>query len=359
MHRRRLLQSAGAAFGLGLALSPAGRAQGRRHHLADMHSHFGMHLPRPFGLDMRQHMERTGTTLLAWSIVDDTPWVVRGPAGLAQRKQPQDGELWAYFQSRVAALQSKLKEWKLTMALAPADVDAAAAGEPRVLLATEAANFLEGRLERVAAAHALGVRHMQLVHYIANPIGDFQTAEPKHGGLTAFGVQVVQECKRLGILVDLAHGTPALVDAAMAASELPMVWSHSWISHEGGAWNGAAYLARSLALPVAKKIAARGGVVGLWSVRMTAGDPQYRVRTPGTYADEIMRMCELIGPEHVAFGTDLEGVGPDRALTDYGDLRGVADSLLKRGLGDAALEGVLFGNYARVVKQAMAAARPA
>ena len=356
MNRRDLIRASSAML---LGIAPWSRAQARKSVLADMHSHFGMHLPRPFGLDMRQHMEKTGTTLLAWAIVDDGRWIVRGPSGLAQRKQPQAGELWAYFQSRAAEFQAKLTEWKLAMALTPADVDAAAAGEPRVLLATEAANFLEGRLDRVAAAHAMGVRHLQLVHYIANPIGDYQTAEPKHGGLTRFGIDVVQECKRLGIVVDLAHGTPALVDAAMAASDLPMVWSHSWISHEGGPWNGAAYLARSLALPVARKIAARGGVVGLWSVRMTAGDAQYRVRTSGSYADEIVRMCDLIGPDHVAFGTDLEGVGPDRALTDYGDLRDVADSLLKRGLGESALEGVLFGNYARVVKRAMAAGRSA
>jgi membrane dipeptidase len=353
VNRRHLLQA--GASGLALAIAPWGRAQARPRVLADMHSHFGMHVPRPFGLDMRQHMEKTGTTLLAWAVVDDGRWIARGPSGWTQRRRPEPGELWGYFQSRVEQFHARLKEWKLDLALTAADVDAAAGGQPRVLLATEAANFLEGRIDRVAAAHAMGVRHLQLVHYIANPVGDYQTAEPTHGGLTRFGIDVVQACRRQGIVVDLAHGTPALVDAAMDASDLPMVWSHSWISHEGGPWHGAAYLARSLALPVARKIAARGGAVGLWSVRMTAGDAQYRVRTPGSYADEIVRMCELIGPEHVAFGTDLEGVGPDRALTDYADLRDVADSLLKRGLAESALEGVLFGNYARVVKRAMAA----
>jgi membrane dipeptidase len=77
------------------------------------------------------------------------------------------------------------------------------------------------------------------------------------------------------------------------------------------------------------------------------------VRSVGSYADEIMRMCDLIGPEHVAFGTDMEGAGPGPILSDYADLREVADNLVKRNLSEAVLQGICIGNYARVVKQAM------
>jgi membrane dipeptidase len=320
-----------------------------------MHSHYGMFLPRLFGFDLNRHMRESGTTLLAWAIVDDRPWIRSTPIGLKQGSAPKEGELWAYFQARLAEYEGRLTEWGVTKALTAADVDAALAGQPRVLLATEAANFLEGDVTRLDVAHSMGVRHMQLVHFIRSPIGDHQTAEPTHGGLTALGAKVVAQCKRLGIVVDLAHGTSALVDEALDASDLPMVWSHSWISPQGGAPSDQGWMARSLALPTAKKIAARGGAVGLWNLRVR-NDPAYRVNSLSSYADEIMRMCDLIGPAHVAFGTDLEGTWPGRLMTSYADLRDVADNLVKRGMSEAELNGVFIGNYANIVKKTMRSA---
>jgi membrane dipeptidase len=353
-NRRQLaLWGAGALAGL---QAPAAWGQAAKSpYLADMHSHYGMFLPRLFGFDLNKHMRESGTTLLAWAIVDDQRWISNTPNGLKQGSVPKEGELWAYFQARVAEYEGRLTQWGVTKALTVTDVDAALAGNPRVLLATEAANFLEGDVARLDWAHSIGVRHMQLVHYIQSPIGDHQTAEPTHGGLTPLGAKVVAQCKRLGIVVDLAHGTAALVDAALDASDAPMVWSHSWISPKGGAPSEQGWMARSLALPTAKKIAARGGAVGLWNLRLRS-DPAYPVNSIATYADEIMRMCDLIGPAHVAFGTDLEGTWPGRIMTSYGDLREVADNLVKRGMSESDLNGVFIGNYANIVKKTMRAA---
>lgn len=357
--RRQLgLLGAGA---IAAATLPA-YAQGRRPYLADMHSHYGQFLPRLFGLDLNKHMQDNGVMLMAWAVVDDQKWMTAATGNLRQASVPQPGQLWDYFQARMADYEGRLRQWQVTKALVPADVDEALAGQPRLLLATESANFLEGQLDRVAAAHAMGVRHMQLVHYIQSPLGDHQTAEPVYGGLTPLGARVVAECKRLGIVVDLAHGTAALVDGALDASDAPMIWSHSWITPNGGTHANVGFIARSLSLPAAKKIAARGGVVGLWNLRIRP-EPMglsYPVNSINDYADEIMRMCDLIGPEHVAFGTDLEGVWPGRLMTGYGDLREVADNLGKRGLSETVLNNVFIGNYARIVKLAMngAAVKP-
>jgi hypothetical protein len=113
----------------------------------------------------------------------------------------------------------------------------------------------------------------------------------------------------LGIVVDMAHGTAEMVDGVLDASDGVPVWSHSWIREHGGSWQQSGYVARSLSLPSARKVAARGGAVGLWTVRVR-GDPAYPVHSVSSYADEIMRMCDLIGPAHVAFGTDMEARGP-------------------------------------------------
>jgi len=342
-------------FGLAAAGAVAAQAfpvwaQPQRPYLADMHSHYGMWNIR-FPLDLPGHMQQTGTTLLAWSIIDDTRWTGRTREGPRQQAVPLAGELWEHFQRELTRANARLDEWKLRKALTLADVDAAMAGEARILLATEGANFLEGQPERLALAHAAGVRHVQLVHFIQSPLGDHQTAEPRHGGLTPVGAQVVAQCRRLGIVVDLAHGTAGLVDGALDASDGVPVWSHSWISPQGGSWQDSGYIARSLSPASAKKIAARGGAVGLWSVRVI--EPYYPLKGVASYADEIMRMADLIGPDHVAFGTDMSGAGPNPILSSYVDLREVADNLLKRGLNETVLNNVFIGNYARVVKQAM------
>jgi len=348
MRRRRFGQWAAAAAAAGAW--PV-RAQQTRPFVADMHSHYGMFLPRPFGLDLARHMRDNGISLLAWAVVDDRKWISANGA-LRQVAEPQPGDIWAYWQGLVQEYEAKLAQWKLAKALVPADIDRALAGEPLVLLACESANFLEGRPERLAQAHALGVRHLQLVHYIRTPLGDHQTAAPQHGRLTPLGAEVVVQCKRLGVVVDLAHGTPSLVDGALDASDAAMVWSHSWITPNGGSPSDPGYVARSLGLSLARKIATRGGAIGLWCLRL-GNDPAYPVNSKSTYADEIMRMCDLVGPEHVAFGTDIEGVWPNRMLNDYADLRDVADNLARRGLPEATLHNIFIGNYARIVKAAM------
>lgn len=352
IHRRRFGQISAAAMLAGWGVQARSQGAMRKPYVADMHSHYGMFLPRLFGMDLDRHMRDNGITLMAWAVVDDRPWISVGSSPLRQTTTPQPGEIWAYWQSLVKDYEGRLQQWKVAKALSAADVDLALAGEPRVLLACESANFLEGQPERLAQAHAMGVRHLQLVHYIRSPLGDYQTAEPTHGGLTPLGVQVVRECRRLGVVVDLAHSTANSVDAALDASDAAMVWSHSWISQAGGAWSGDGYVARSLALPHARKIAARGGAIGLWCLRL-GRDPAYPVNSKATYADEIMRMCDLVGPQHVAFGTDMEGVWPSRMMNDYSDLRDVIDNLARRGLGEALLHGIFIGNYARIVKQAM------
>ncbi len=170
-------------------------------------------------------------------------------------------------------------------------------------MASESANSLEGDPRRLAQVHAMGLRHLQIVHYIETPLGDLQTTQPRHNVMPALARQVLAECRRLGILVDLAHSAPAFVDAALDAGDAPLVWSHSWISRRGGRWDDRGYLARSLSPGQARKIAARGGVIGLWTVRVRS-DSSYPLYSVGSYADEILRMAGL------RHGHRRRGAGP-------------------------------------------------
>src|ERR1041385_6546882 len=83
---------------------------------------------------------------------------------------------------------------------------------PTMIVAVEGADFLEGALAPLEAAHRdHRLRQLQLTHYRVNELGDIQTLPPVHGGLTAFGADVIRACNRLGIVVDVAHGTYELV----------------------------------------------------------------------------------------------------------------------------------------------------
>jgi len=350
--RRRIAQWAVAAVASASLPWPAARAQPRRPFLGDMHSHHAMFRNNPRTVDLRERLQASGTTLVAWALVDDTPFTQNTGKGIVQVREPAPGELWDYFQRRVERYNAHLGHWGLPKALTPADVDAALAGRPYVVMASESANFLEGRPERVANAHAMGLRHLQLVHFIESPLGDRQTSPPRHDGMALAGLQVIAECKRLGVLVDLAHCAPAFVDAAIDRSDAPMVWSHSWVRRGSSTWRDYPYIARALSQDQARRFAARGGVIGLWTARVKT-DRNYQVRDAATYADEIARMVDLLGPQAVAFGTDMDGTGSDAVLTQYADLRDVADHLAQRNWPDAVLHDVCIGNYARVLKKAM------
>src|SRR5258708_15119962 len=118
-------------------------------------------------------------------------------------------------------------EHGLRRALNAADLAAAhAAGQPSIVMDVEGLDFLETKLERLEEAHRRGVRHVQLVHYTPNDIGDFQTGTVTHRGLTAFGAEVIRACHRLGFVCDVAHATEDTVKEAGKGPTKPLLLSH-------------------------------------------------------------------------------------------------------------------------------------
>lgn len=76
------------------------------------------------------------------------------------------------------------------------------------------------------------------------------------------------------------------------------------------------------------------------------------------YTSELLRMADLIGPEHVMFGTDLDGLGSGALIYDFGDMRKVVEILSKRGMEEKVVRGICAENYARCLKAAMNLDRP-
>ena len=143
-------------------------------------------------------------------------------------RDPEPGELYAWSKASFARLLAACPAQGLRVVSSTADLRAAPAGGPAIVVAAEGADFLEGRIERVDEARVqYGLRHLQLVHYRPNELGDIQTEEPVHNGLTDFGVEVVRACNRLGIVVDVAHATFEVVKRAAAATSRPLILSHT------------------------------------------------------------------------------------------------------------------------------------
>ena len=346
MNRRRFLTTGAAA----LVPAPA-LAQARPSVLVgDMHFHLFFFGSRPAtSRALAQEMAAGKAALVAWSLVGDVPWLTLGRRGFAQKGTPAPGEAVAWFQEELGRIKRYIAAQGLKIVATSADVDLALKGDPHIVLSVEGATFVDGDIAQLKAAHDAGVRQIQLVHYIRNSIGDFQTERPEHGGLTAFGRSVVQECDRLGILVDLAHCTPEAVRDALAVGKRPMVWSHSSVARGGTSprWTMPVLQARQLPLASARAIAGKGGVVGLWAVRSDVG------QTVGAYADRLTEVADLLGDDHAAFGTDMNGIA-NPVIASFADLQRVVDHWHRRGLSDERIRKLAIGNYARVLKQALA-----
>jgi membrane dipeptidase len=329
---------------------PAAAEGGPTVYIADMHAHLFFFGPRPASQNpLARAMAAGNVTLFSWSLVGDVPWLKRSRRGFEQSGSPKAGEALAWFEKDLAQIKAHIAQQGLKIALTPADLDRALKGEPHVLLSVEGASFVDKDAGQLQGAYDLGIRHVQLVHYIRNPLGDFQTERPEHGGLTDLGKAAVLQCNRLGILVDLAHCTTEAVTQALAIAKAPLVWSHSSVTRtRKPTWSMPVNRSRQLTLESAKAIAASGGVVGLWSLPSDVG------RSFTAYADRMMELADWLGEDHAAFGTDMNAIS-NPAIRSYADLQRVLAHWRRAGMAEARIRKLAIENYARVLRTAFEA----
>jgi membrane dipeptidase len=201
------------------------------------------------------------------------------------------------------------------------------------------------------------------VHFVPPPVVDNQTLAPVHHGLSAMGKQLVEACNEQRVLIDLAHASMDCVEQALQISKMPLLWSHGWVDRVAGSWlDGTTHQQRRLSLAHARMIADKGGVVGLWGAALSKPGPAWAtgrgswtvgVRDTQGYAREIASLVDKLGADHVAMGTDIEGLGERWSVDDYAGVRTVLDHLQALKLPSAAIERVAFGNYARLLKAAL------
>jgi membrane dipeptidase len=312
----------------------------------DMHSHAGrvtisrdpaIGANRPFA-SLAAPMRSGGMNVVTLAIVTDT-LVTRVSADRKRfepYQPPAPGELYALGQTEFTRVHALIEREQLNVITSSASLTANTNAGPSAIIASEGGDFLEGQLDRVDEAYTQHqLRHLQLVHYRVNELGDIQTEPPQHGGLTDFGAQVVRRCNNLGIVVDVAHGTFDLVKRAASVSSKPLVLSHTALSqHPGGR-------SRLISPDHAHAVADTGGVIGVWPSSGTFRNLQ-------GMAEGVKRMADLVGVDHVGMGTDMLGFISPPVFTHYGQLPDFANQLLAAGFSNEETGKILGENYRRV-----------
>jgi membrane dipeptidase len=279
-----------------------------------------------------------GLTAVSFATVADLAVLAPTPdGGLHAGRAFEPGEAYAGHRQQLAGLRALVDREQAPVAMTAADLDRAhAAGETAVLLTCEGGDFLEGRGERVAEAHGQGVSSLTLVHYRVNELGDIQTEDPVHDGLTDFGRAVVHECNRLGMVIDCAHATFATTVDVLEASSAPVMVSHSHLDHPERSHP------RLLSDDHARAVADGGGLIGAWPSGVTSA-------TVDDFVDEILRLVTLIGVEHVAIGTDLDA-NYRPVITAHREFTTLAEHLADRGLTAAEVDQILGANVVELYR---------
>lgn len=293
--------------------------------------------------DERALLAAGEVTVSAFASVADAPVIGLRDNGIATVRDFEPGEALATNTAQVDAIRDLARAAALDLVLHPDDVERLHATNRRGMwLTCEGGDFVETDTSRVAGAHERGVRSITLVHYRINDLGDIQTEDPRHHGLTGTGRDVIAEMNRLGMVIDLAHATMATTVAAAEASRAPIMVSHSHLASPG------ADHPRLLTPDHARAVADTGGVVGAWPAGIVAA-------SLADFADEIARLVDLIGVEHVALGSDLDA-NYRPVLTEHSQLPALAALLRSRGLDPIEIDGVLGGNFLRMWRAVIAVA---
>ena len=200
------------------------------------------------------------------------------------------------------------------------------------LMATEGSHALDGSLENIQNLYDEGFRMMGLHHFFDNKLGGSLHGLSK-AGLTDFGRSAVKEMNRLGIMIDVAHSSEAVVDETLEISSTPLIVSHTGVQ-------GACDSPRNISDDHMRRIAAAGGLIGIgyW-------DGAVCDATPAGVAKSVAYAIGLVGEEHVALGSDYDGA--TSVYFDTSELSVLTQALLNEGLNEKQIRAVMGGNQIR------------
>ena len=241
----------------------------------------------------------------------------------------------------------KANEESFLLATSAADIERAKReGKVAAILSLEGAEALEGDLGVLRMFHRLGVRNLGITWNFRNQAADGLDEARSKGGLTNFGLELVRELNRLGIMIDVSHLAPAGVNDVLASSEAPVIASHS---------NAYALCPhrRNLADEQIQGISEKGGVIGVAFVPQFL-DPDEKRASLERVLDHIDYIVQVAGVDHVGLGSDFDGFFEFvrvPGIEDVSQMPNITFGLLERGYNVEEVKKIMGGNFLRVFRQ--------
>jgi membrane dipeptidase len=245
-----------------------------------------------------------------------------------------------------------------------------------IIFSFESADMLAGKIDNLEIFRHLGARVMQLSYNRKSPFAA-GVMEPDGGGLTALGRDAVKKMNTLGITIDLSHANAQTTSDTIALSAKPVVMTHAGcVAVHPHPRNKTDEQMRALA--------GKGGVMGIYDLPYLAASPKQP--TVDDYMAHMEHALQVMGEDHVGVGSDV-GIDPfdtspagmeqfrkseeqrqkaglaapeeDRPTYVVGlniprRIELIADRLLKGGYPERAVEKVIGGNFARVLRETWA-----
>lgn len=203
------------------------------------------------------------------------------------------------------------------------------------MLSIEGAHALEGKVKNLDRLFNAGFRMIGLTHFHDNAVGGSAHGLLR-GGLTPFGEKVIKKMNQMGMIVDLAHASPKLIDDVFTHSTRPIVISH-------GGVKGTCQGSRNISDEHLSKLKFNGGVIGIgfWKDAVCGIQPKDIVKA-------IRYVGEKIGYDHVGLGADYDG--SVHTLFDVSGLPLITAELLKSKIPVETIEKIMGGNVLRILK---------
>ncbi|MGB5247412.1 MAG: dipeptidase, partial [Woeseia sp.] len=286
---------------------------------------------------------------------------------------------------------------KFAIARSAADVERQfAAGLISLPMGMENGSPVEGDLANLQHFYDRGIRYITLTHSLSNHISDSSYDDNKRwSGLSEFGVEVVHEMNRLGMMVDISHVSDEAFWDVMDISNVPAIASHSSARHFTPGWE------RNMSDEMIKRLAEKGGVIMInfgsafiseqaYKYGNERGDAYdewiaennyeksderreefaaiyakehgpYPYATLSQVLDHFDHVVKLTGSvDHLGIGSDYDGVGDSLpiGLKDVAAYPNLVEGLLERGYSEDDIRKILGGNLLRVWRAVEAAAQP-
>lgn len=218
-------------------------------------------------------------------------------------------------------------------------------GKISAFLTIEEGGAIQGELFNLRNFYRLGVRLMTLTWNFPNEIGYPNIKEEyMNMGLTNFGIEVVHEMNRLGMIIDVSHLSDKGFYDVAALSKVPFIASHS--NARSMKMNS-----RNLTDDMIKILAQKGGVTGInFAGHFLSNDDissvDYMVR-------HIKHIKKVGGIEVIALGTDFDGIDGNLEIENIGEIRLLLQALEKSGFTPEEIDKISYKNAARIIKDVM------